>query len=199
MAVESHDARLRFLHEATAALVASPTVSSWLQHERNLTVHEDDKSTSPSFACTGCSQTMLPGYSCEMQKAPRTRKDRLDGMPVAKSCRCNACGTINALPTKKLRSAAQPVGQARPRSSAQVYALSSQPKVLQRLASVEPSLLQSEAKSSSSRAVPPLTQPPSSNKKRGRGKNASLQALLANKKPEPPKKAGFDFIDFLKS
>jgi hypothetical protein len=45
---------------------------------------------------------------------------------------------------------------------------------------------------------PPQAKP--ATRRKARGKNASLQALLANKKPEAPKKSGYglDFMDFMK-
>ncbi|GAB7326026.1 hypothetical protein MBLNU13_g10062t2 [Cladosporium sp. NU13] len=48
--------------------------------------------------------------------------------------------------------------------------------------------------------TPEVTQAKRTARRKARGKNASLQALLASKKPEAPKPSGYglDFMDFMK-
>lgn len=192
MGVKDHDARLRFLESASEELRKAPAVSSWLQHTKTVAAAKAGTPTTTGDTCTGCSRLLLPGFSCDVLRAPRKRKDRLSGKPVERRGRCHACGTVNELPAKALRR------RKRPGQSDAVQSSKSLPnmKRSQSLPSKTPSQLPKPG------PVPPQqastsTQPPNPTKKRARGKNASLQALLANKKPDAPKKPGFDFMDFL--
>jgi len=199
MAAERHDARLRFLEDASAAMFASPAVSSWLQHTRTVVSMESGRPTRSQLDCSGCSRLMLPGYSCDVLKIPRTRKDRLGGKPKARRCRCTACGTVNDLPAEKARPIRQPAARSRSIEKIEARGPSSQSIPAQPSTSVVRSTPHTTTEPSLPQAFQAPTQASGPSKKRGRGKNSSLQALLANKKPESPKKTGFDFMDFLKS
>lgn len=198
MTAESHAARLSFLEKASAALLAIPTVSSWLEREKTVALHETGRLVHTNLKCTGCSRLLLLGYSCDVLNSPRTRKDRLNGNPAIKRCKCNACGATNSIPAKNARRHRRPATRFHRTEKMKVEGSSSNPTISQRstAAKQSPPHTTNEPPLSLDHQAP--SRPSTSSKKRGRGKNTSLQALLANKKPEAPKKAGFDFTDFLK-
>lgn len=196
------EARLRFLEQASETLaVSAPTVSSFIRASRKETaaLHEVETPTSGNI-CTSCGQLLLIGWSCEQVRSVKhrqTRQQRVSGKTSTTKCvQCSACGTENMTQRHKMQKKDAPkllskVRDARPETA--VPAEQPTPAILPEQIHVPSPLPPKEP-------TPEVTQAKPAVRRKARGKNASLQALLASKKPEAPKASGYglDFMDFMK-
>jgi hypothetical protein len=196
------EARLRFLEKASETLaVSAPTVSSFIRaSKREVAVSHDVETPIPGNVCNGCGQSLLVGWSCEIVRSgehKQTRQQRISGKTsITKRVQCSVCGTENTLQhhqrekkeTPKILKIATEV-----KSETAVPAKQPTPTTLLEQTPV-PSALQSKE------PTPEVAQAKTAVRRKARGKNASLQALLAAKKPEAPKTSGYglDFMDFMK-
>jgi ferredoxin len=197
------DARLRFLEQASETLaVSAPTVSSFIRASKRevATLNEVEIRTSEDL-CDGCGQVLLVGWSCEpvrSAKHQQTRQQRISGKTsTTKYVQCSACGTECMIRHHKRqkKDLTEPhvpqVKDVKPEIA--VPAERPTPAILQDNTPV-PSPLPSKE------PTPEVTQSKPAVRRKARNKNASLQALLASKKPEAPKASGYglDFMDFMK-
>lgn len=196
------EARLRFLKQASETLaVSAPTVSSLIRASKReaAALHEVEASHSGNV-CNACGRLLLDGWSCEVIRSSehrQTRQQRISGKALTTKCvQCSACGTENTIQHQKRRKvdASKASGQtSEARSETAMPAKQPTPAISQEQTPV-PSHLPSKE------PTPEVTQAKPAPRRKARGKNASLQALLASKKPEAPKSSGYglDFMDFMK-
>jgi hypothetical protein len=196
------EARLRFLEKASKALaVTAPTVSSFMgASKREAASYHEVESTASGNVCDGCGQLLLIGWSCETVRTgdhKQTRQQRISGkMSTTKCVQCSGCGTENTIQHHKRRKTiiSKPLSK--------VKTASSEPAVPAKQPIPTPLPEQTPAASPlpSKEQTPEITQAKPTVRRKARNKNASLQALLANKKPEAPKASGYglDFMDFMK-
>lgn len=196
------EARLRFLDQASETIaVSAPTVSSFIRASKReaAALHEVETSNSGK-ACNACGQLLLVGWSCEVVRSGehrRTRQQRLSGKTSTTKCvQCSACGTENSIEHHKRRKVdaskvLKQVKEAKPETAVPIKQPT--PAISQEQTPV-PSTQPSKE------PTPEVAQAKPSVRRKARGKNASLQALLASKKPEAPKPSGYglDFMDFMK-
>jgi hypothetical protein len=194
MGTTGENARLNYLQEASKALTfTSPVVSSFLNASRvNLIADNASTDATDGQYCSGCAQYLFPGLTGNMvksTKSKRTRQDRISGnQDYEQRVRCSRCGTENTITrTTKTRSRKSANVPLTGKTSFEKAICQSQP------ARPTPS---ADAPSTTPTAAPQSTTPA---RRKSRGKNASLQALLANKKPEAPKKSYGDLMDFMKT
>lgn len=199
------DTRLRFLAKASDTLaVSSPSVSAYIRAAtRDWSQLPRTETEYPYNDCTACARHLLVGWSCEPVKTPehrQTRKDRISAARIITKCvKCSACGTENIIQHARRPKTARPKPLA-PRkhpglailSKAEAKANRAPTPVTQPTQEVTPPLSKGQ--------TPEPTQAKAPGRRKARGKNSSLQALLANKKPEAPQSSGFglDFMDFMK-
>jgi hypothetical protein len=196
------EARLRFLEQASETLaVSAPTVASFIRASKReaATLHEAETS-SPGNICNACGQLLLVGWSCEVVRSRehrQTRQQRISGATSTTKCvQCSACGTENSIEHHRRRKvdASKVLKQAKEvKPETAVPAKQPTPAISQ-----EPTPVPSTQPSKE--PTPEVTQAKPAVRRKARGKNASLQALLASKKPEAPKPSGYglDFMDFMK-
>jgi predicted transcriptional regulator len=203
MAVTGSEVRMRFLDQAADALaVTAPTVSSYIRSTKRKEISSQDEETSGSQnVCSACGRTLLVGWSCELVRSAehrQTRQQRMSGNETTTKCvRCSACGTQSMIHQKKkpkITNSSKP-SQATEASvglPARTNSYTSTP-----LPEPGPAPMQVPTPKEKT-PEPPQAKPAA--RRKARNKNASLQALLANKKPEAPKSSGYglDFMDFMK-
>ncbi|GAB7326025.1 hypothetical protein MBLNU13_g10062t1 [Cladosporium sp. NU13] len=196
------EARLRFLEQVSETLaVSAPTVSSFTRaSKREVAVSQGLETSNSGLACNACCQLLLVGWSCEVVRSgqhKQTRQQRTSGKTSTTKCvQCSACGTENMVQhQKRLKKndskVPRSVKEVKPETA--IPAKQPEPAILPEQTPV-PSTLPSKE------PTPEVTQAKRTARRKARGKNASLQALLASKKPEAPKPSGYglDFMDFMK-
>lgn len=200
MVSTDQSAKLRFLEQASEVLaVSSPPVSSFLRAtKRDVAASQEIESTGLDNICNGCSQALLVGWSCEPVRSKEsrpTRQQRVSGASTAtKSVNCLSCGTLNTIQhRKRIKTIEQQptrIEIAKPAVVPPARKEEQKPTTAPDPAPAPPSKEQ----------TPETTQAKPAARRKARGKHASLQALVANKKPEAPKNSGFglDFMDFMK-
>jgi RNase P subunit RPR2 len=198
------DARLRFLEQASETLaVGAPNVSSYIRaSKKEVAALSEVEIPTPDNVCDGCGQLLLVGWSCEpvrTAKHRQTRQQRISGNTLSTKCvQCSACGTENMIKHHKRqkKDASKPhvpVQVKEVKHNTAAPANNPTPAILAEQTPV-PSPLPSKEQ------TPEVTQAKPAVRRKARSKNASLQALLASKKPEAPKASGYglDFMDFMK-
>lgn len=196
------EARLRFLEQASETLaVSAPTVSSFIRvSKKEVAVSHEMETPIPGNVCNACGQLLLVGWSCEVVRSGKhrqTRQQRTSGKTLTTKCvQCSACGNENTIQHRKLQKKdtsklPKPMTEVKPETA--VPARQPTPAILPELTPVPSPLPSKEPTSEVTQAKPAV-------RRKNRGKNASLQALLASKKPEAPKSSGYglDFMDFMK-
>lgn len=198
-----NDARLRFLDQASEALTfSSPAVSSFLRATKQDAISSEELPSQQDF-CNACGQALLLGWSCDSVRSSehgQTRQQRIDGVKaVMKRVRCSACGTEKSMRHQKRAKAKAESASPAPRTKVAA------PKVaISKVSDMhKPTPAPAPAPASvpsSKEQTPETAQPKTTARRKGRGKNSSLQAMLANKKTETPKSSrfGLDFMDFMK-
>lgn len=182
-------ARLQHLNEASKLLVnASPVISAHLQNAKRAVAeehHYDTREATATRTCGSCGQILIPGWTCTpSQDRPlkRSRKQRLDDRrETVVRLQCSLCYCENGLMLKKTKSKRVKGPNARSES----------------LSIIEDPPRQSQEAAVS--GIPPSNETAAPRRK-ARGKNATLQALLAAKRTEPKPAGGFQlgFADLLK-
>jgi hypothetical protein len=196
------EARLRFLDQASETLaVSAPTVSSFIRaSKREVAISHEVETSTPENVCNACGQLLLVGWSCEIVRSGKyrqTRQQRISGKTSTTKCvQCSACGTENTIQHHKRRKTGPPQ---LPKQVKETHPETTVPAVQPTQATpLEKTPVPSPLPSKES--TPEVTQAKPNVRRKARGKNASLQALLAAKKPEAPKPSGYglDFMDFMK-
>jgi hypothetical protein len=196
------EARLRFLEKASEAMaVTAPTVSSFMRaSKREAASYHEIESTGSGNVCSACGQLLLIGWSCETVRTgehKQTRQQRISGKTTTTKCvQCSACGTENTFQHHKRRrpTASKPPSKVKV-ASPETAVLAEQP-----IPTTLPEQTPAASPLRSKEQTPEITQAKPTVRRKARNKNASLQALLANKKPDAPKASGYglDFMDFMK-
>lgn len=194
-------AHLRFLEQASEALsVTAPAVSSHLRvSKRDAAVSYGVDAETSENACSACGRGLLLGWSCEPLRTAghrQTRQQRISGDGRTTRCvECSTCGTENTIKVQKRAKAQAAKASNRVQKRGPSPALQKEIHVSEPQLDPAPILPSPPAKEQ----TPETTQPKPTARRKARGKNASLQALLANKK-EAPKSSGFGlgFMDFMK-
>lgn len=198
MGTSSQDARLSYLDEASKALTfASPVISSFMNASRKtLTTAGAGADGRTNDMCSGCAQYLFPGLTGDIVKSTktkRTRQDRLRSNTGSEQrIRCLRCGTENAVKRVKANRLEKTIHPAAVRKTIREMPTQQRQPVQQTL----PANASTPAATTISQATTPQATTPA--RRKTRGKNASLQALLANKKPDAPKKGYGDLMDFMK-
>lgn len=194
-------ARLRFLEQASELLtVSSPPTSSFLRATKRNAAALQEVETNDQNVCKTCSRVLIIGWSCESVRSRehrQTRQQRLGAASTTTKCvKCLACDTENTIALQK-RSKTMKRENAGIKQSKPTAALPTTTEEKKPTSTPAPS---SASPSTSKKQTPETTQNKPTARRKARGKHASLQALLANKKPEAPKNSGFglDFMDFMK-
>ncbi|KAM0712754.1 hypothetical protein Q7P35_000201 [Cladosporium inversicolor] len=197
-------ARLRFLEQASETLaVSAPTVSSFTRaSKKEVAVSHDVETPISGNVCNTCGRLLLVGWSCEVVRSGKhrqTRQQRISGKTLTTKCvQCSACGTENTIKHHKrqnkdtLKSPKQ-ITEVKPETA--VPANQHTPAI-----TTEQTPVPSPSPLPSKEPTPEVAQAKPAARRKARGKNASLHALLAAKKPEAPKPSGYglDFMDFMK-
>lgn len=196
------EARLRFLEQASEALaVTAPTVSSFMRaSKREAASYHEVEPTGTGNVCDACSQPLLIGWSCETVRTgehKQTRQQRISGKTSTTKCvQCSACGAENTIKHHKRRktNTSKPLGKVKV-ASPEIAEPAKQP-----IPTPLPEQTPVASPLPSKEQTPEITQAKPTVRRKARNKNASLQALLANKRPEAPKTSdyGLDFMDFMK-
>jgi len=203
MAIAGSEARMRFLDQAADALaVTAPTVSSYIRaSKRKADPSQDLETERHEDVCNACGQALLIGWSCEQVRSAeqrQTRQQRISGKAITIKCvKCSACGTESMIHEKKkpkVTKSAKPLQPTKASAS-----LSARKKNDTQAPLPDPDPVPMQAPTPKKKTPEPPQAKPAARRK-ARGKNASLQALLANKKPDAPKSSGYglDFMDFMK-
>jgi hypothetical protein len=201
MATAGSEARLRFLSQAADALaVTAPTVSSYIRaSKRNADPSQDLETETHENVCNACGRALLLGWSCEPVRSAehrKTRHQRISGKDTTTKCvKCSACGTESMIHQKKkpkVTKAANSLHDAQASTGLPARKKNGTSAPL-------PDQVPMPVPTPEEKTPDPPQAKPAARRK-ARGKNASLQAMLANKKPEAPKKSGYglDFMDFMK-
>jgi len=201
MAIAGSEARLRFLSQAADTLaLTAPTVSSYIRaSKRDADPSQDLDTESHENVCNTCGRALLLGWSCEPVRSAehrQTRQQRMSGSDTTTKCvKCSACGTETMIHQKKrskITKSANP-----PQATKASNGLPARKK--NDTSAPLPDQVTMPVPTPEEKTPDPPQAKPAARRK-ARGKNASLQALLANKKPEAPKKSGYglDFMDFMK-
>lgn len=199
MVSTDQNARLRFLEQASELLtVSSPPTSSFLRATKRDAAALQEVETDDQNVCKACSRVLIIGWSCESVRSRehrQTRQQRLGaGSTTTKCVKCLACGTENTIALQKrsktMKRETAGIKQSKPTVALPTTTQEKKPTSTPAPSSTPPSKEQ----------TPETTQAKPAARRKARGKHASLQALLANKKPEAPKNSGFglDFMDFMK-
>lgn len=181
----------------------SPTVSLYLRAtKRDATALQSPEETESGNVCKACSRSLLIGWSCEPVRSKehrQTRQQRLSGAATVTKCvKCLACGTENTVQHRKrpktMKRSNNQIKDSRP-----TVASETSKKEQKSTSTPDPAPTPAPAPPQKEQ-TPDTTQAKPTARRKARGKHASLQALLANKKPEAPKNSGFglDFMDFMK-
>ena len=196
------EARLRFLEQASETLaVTAPTVSSFMRASKReaAALHEAEPSTLGNV-CKACGHFLLLGWSCEVVRSGehrQTRQQRISGKTSTTRCvQCAACGTENIIQHhKRLKNNDPKVPELAKEVKPETALPAKQPEP-----AIRPEQTPVPSPLPSKEPTPEVTQAKPAARRKARGKNASLQALLASKKPEAPKPSGYglDFMDFMK-
>ncbi|GAB1728288.1 hypothetical protein NU195Hw_Modified_84t1 [Hortaea werneckii] len=200
MASNAVDPRIRHLHNASLALIASsPAVSAHLQAVRLSILRETGAEATTSDhepVCTGCGSILIRSWSCSVQrsKGRRGRKiaqDENKGIKVA----CHACKSITILPRLKT-----PKGRKDNKITAKPSFTAPLPQKPAEVPHIAP---ESEALPSSQPApTADTTSSSASTSRKARGKKQSLQALVAGQKRSEPTAgagSGLNLMDFMKT
>lgn len=186
--------------------VTAPTVASYLQTtKRDAASSYGVETNTLENSCSACGRALLLGWSCEPLRSVdhrQTRQQRISGNATATKCvKCSACGAENTIRHEKR-------ARARNSKASNRVAQEGKPRPAAPAPSHVPVSLPEPTPSSITSPPPPAkeqtletAQPKPTVRRKARRKNASLQALLANKKQqEVPKSSGFglDFMDFMK-
>lgn len=201
MALAGSEARMHFLSQAADVLaVSAPTVSSYIRAtKRSADPSQDLETTAFENDCNTCGQALLVGWSCEPVRSAehkQTRQQRMSGNDTTTKCvRCSACGTQSMIHQKKKPKITK---SAKPSQTTEVSARLPARKKNDTSTSIPDPVPVPVSTPKEKTPDPPQAKPAA--RRKARGKNASLQALLANKKPEAPKTSGYglDFMDFMK-
>lgn len=199
------EARLRFLEQASETLaVSAPTVSSFIRaSKREVVISHEVETPISGNTCNACGQLLLVGWSCEVVRSGKhrqTRQQRISGKTSTNKCvQCSACGTENTIQHQKRQKKDTPkllpkqITEVKPEAA--VPAKQPTPAI-----TTEQTPVPSPPPLPPKEPTPEVTQAKPAVRRKNRGKNASLQALLAAKKPEAPKPSGYglDFMDFMK-
>jgi hypothetical protein len=196
------EARLRFFEQASETLaVSAPTVSSFIRAaKREVPVSHEVGTPISGNVCNACGQLLLVGWSCEVVRSgehKQTRQQRISGKTSTTKCvQCSACGTENTIQHHK-RQKKDP--SKLPKKVTEVKPETAMP-ANQSTPTIQPEQTPVPSPLPSKEPTPEATQAKPAVRRKARGKNTSLQALLAAKKPEAPKPSGFglDFMDFMK-
>lgn len=196
------EARLRFLEQASEVLaVSAPTVSSSIRASKTeIAVSHGAETFSSGNVCSACGRLLLVGWSCEIVRSGKyrqTRQQRTSGKTSTTKCvQCSACGTENMVQHHKRRK----TGPSRlPKRVKETHSETTVPAV-QPTQAILPEKTPVSSPLPSKNTTPEVAQAKPAVRRKARDKNASLQALLAAKKPEAPKPSGYglDFMDFMK-
>lgn len=201
MAIAGSEARMRFLDQAADALgVTAPTVSSYIRStKRKETPSQDVEAERLENICSACGRTLLIGWSCEPVRSAehrQTRQQRISGNDITTKCvKCSACGTESIIHQKKKPK----IIKSTHHSQAEGASVGLPARKKNDTSTPLPDPVQTQVPAPKEKTPEPPQVKPATRRK-ARGKNASLQALLANKKPEAPKSSGYglDFMDFMK-
>jgi ribosomal protein S27AE len=196
------EARLRFLEQASEALaVTAPTVSSFMRaSKREAASYHEVETTESRNVCDGCGQLLLIGWSCEAVRTgehKQTRQQRISGKTTTTKCvQCSACGTGNTIQHHKRRKTTASKTPSKVKVASPKTAVPAEQPIPTPLPEQTPVASPLPSKEQ----TPEIAQAKPTVRRKARNKNASLQALLANKKPEAPKASGYglDFMDFMK-
>ncbi|KAM0691745.1 hypothetical protein Q7P36_007945 [Cladosporium allicinum] len=204
MAIAGSEARMRFLGQAADALaVTAPTVSSYIRAtKRSVDQSQATETTAFENVCNACGQALLVGWSCEPVRSAehrQTRQQRMSGNDTTTRCvKCSACGTESMIHQKKRTKIAKAAIVSQPTEASIGLPARKKNDTSAPLPEPEPVPMQVPTPKEKTPDPPPQSKPAA--RRKARNKNASLQALLANKKPEAPKSSGYglDFMDFMK-
>jgi hypothetical protein len=196
------EARLRFLEHASEAMAATaPTVSSFMRaSKREAASYHEVEPTGSENTCDACGQLLLIGWSCETVRTgehKQTRQQRISGKTSTTKCvQCSACGTENTIQHYKRVKTTKSAPSSKVKIASPDTAMSTEQPAPTPLPEQTPVASPLPSKEQ----TPEITQAKPTVRRKARNKNASLQALLANKKPEAPKASGYglDFMDFMK-
>lgn len=198
MTSSAENARLRYLDQASRELVvASPAVSAHLQVARravkdgNDVAALDHSGKKHGHVCRTCGTVLLPSWNCQALrpksiKGSRKGNDREPSAPGQNSelaIRCNTCNAVHKIqvgtPSRKSRNAATVTAATLTKLIASSQPIQQLPASVTKVSGM------------------PATTP----NKRARGKRSTLQALLANKKPQAANGTsyGLDLTDFMKT
>lgn len=205
MASAETDARLRFLAKASDILaVSSPSVSAYIRAATSDGSQLPRTETEyPYNDCRACARPLVVGWTCESVKIAehrQTRKDRISASRMITKCvKCSACGTKNTIQHARRSKTARPKPVV-PRKDPGLAILPKAEAKANRAPTPGTQPTQEVTPPLSKGQTPEPTQAKAPGRRKARGKNSSLQALLANKQPEAPKSSGFglDFMDFMK-
>jgi hypothetical protein len=192
---------MRFLDQAADALaVTAPTVSSYIRaSKRNADPTQDLETESHGNVCNACGRALLLGWSCEPVRSTehrQTRQQRISGNDTTTKCvKCSACGTESMIHQKKKPKITKSTNP--PHVTKASTGLPARKK--NDTSAPLPDQVPMPVPTPKEKTPDPPQAKPAARRK-ARGKNASLQALLANKKPDAPKSSGYglDFMDFMK-
>lgn len=185
-------ARGCFLENAAGSLLAQcPVVSAHLARAK-ITVLDQTAHGRPEGSetnkCLSCGVLLLPGWTCEQIRRPRSKNapKRTTRETKSMQVRCSLCNTKAVLQRSRRR----------PRSTLQPMDLGG----VGTLVSPLPMIVSHEERQTMI-AQPQPSQAQQTSRKKARNKNNSLQALLGKKKAEPASNSGFGlgFADLLKS
>jgi len=201
MAPTVPDARTRFLDQAADTLaVTAPVVSSYIRAtKRSAEPSQDLQSAAFENVCNACGQALLVGWSCEPVRSAehkRTRQQRISGNdPITKCVRCSACGNESMITRSKKPKTAKSTNPSQVTDAPVPLPARKKNDTPTPLPDLVPMPVPAPKEKT---PEPPQAKPAA--RRKARGKNASLQALLANKKPVAPKSSGYglDFMDFMK-
>jgi hypothetical protein len=194
---------MRFLdHAADALAITAPTVSSYIRStKRKEASSQGVEAENHESDCNACGRTLLVGWSCEPVRSAehrQTRQQRMSGNETTTKCvRCSACGTESMIHQKKKPKITK---SSKPSQATEASAgLPARKKNDTSAPLPEPDPVPMQVPTPKEKTPEPPQAKPAARRK-ARNKNASLQALLANKKPEAAKSSGYglDFMDFMK-
>jgi len=205
MASAASEARTRFLSQAADALaVTAPTVSSYIRaSKRSVDPSQDLGTDGLGNVCNACGQALLIGWSCEPVRSAehrQTRQQRMSGDDTTIKCvKCSACGTESIINQKKRIKVTKPTTPSQSTKASIGLPARKKSSTTTQVPDPDPDPVPVQIPTPKENTPEP-PQAKSAARRKARGKNASLQALLANKKPDAPKSSGYglDFMDFMK-
>ena len=193
MSKEATTARGDYLDKASRTLISSsPAISAHLQSVRRKVVENADGETLSgprNETCGACGYMLIPGWSCKFItkgiNIDRTRKDRINKESGDEKTLKLQCSKCNVLTTRK---ATRPIARHKSYSASSQFPSSVPTNV--KATTINPS-----AETSSEDTAQP-------SRKRTRGKNSTLQSMLANSKIATPTRSkgfGLDLKDLMKT